>query len=150
MEERKWYKPTRADGPPGQSDQTVKRRQHLFLALVLLLGAVSGCHVGNQPAQFSEVPDSALDPAKPRKTMTELDILGARPGMERAALVKGILKALGPPSDNYREEEKAGDAQKLADRVLAGNKVTLRLHPDLAKELARSLGEAGLIVKLSE
>ena len=139
-----------ADGPPGQTDQAMKRRHHLFLTLLMLLGAASGCHLATKPAQFSEVPDSALGQAKPRKTMTDLDILGARPGMERAALVKGILKALGPPSDNYPEEEKTSDAQKLADRVLAGNKVTLRLHPDLSKELARSLGEAGLIVKLSE
>jgi hypothetical protein len=82
--------------------------------------------------------------------MMDLEILGARPGVERAALVKGVRKALGPASDSFPEQEKTGDAQKLADRILAGNKVTLHLPPDLANEMAPRLGEAGLIVKLSE
>ena len=117
---------------------------------MMLLGAASGCHLATKPAQFSEVPDAAPGQAKPRKAMTDLEIVAARPGVEKAALVKGIRKALGPASDNYPEEEKMGDARKLADRVLAGNKVTLSLPPDVANELAHSLEEAGLVVKLSE
>jgi hypothetical protein len=102
--------------------------------------------LATKPAQFSEVPDSTLGQAKPRKAMTDLEILGARPGVERDALVKGIRKAMGPASDDYPEPEKMGDAQKLADRILAGNKVALRLPPDLANELAHSLEKAGLVV----
>jgi hypothetical protein len=116
----------------------------------MLQGAASGCHLATKPAQFSEVPDYALGQTKPRKATADLEIIGARPGVERTALVKGIRRAMGPASDNFPEQEKMGDAQKLADRVLAGDKVTLRLPPDMANGMAHDLEEAGLIVKLSE
>ena len=139
-----------ANGPLGQTDHAMKRRQRLFLTFVMLQGALCGCHLPTKPPQFSEVPDYALSPAKPRKASADLEIIGARPGVERTALAQGIRKALGPASDVYPEPEKMGDAQKLADRVLAGDKVTLHLPADMAKEMAHGLEEAGLIVKLAE
>jgi len=91
----------------------------------------------------------ALKPTPPSETV-ELQIVGARPGVPRAALVKGIKNALGPPSPAYSERDQMSDALKLVDRVLAGEKVTLSLPPDMAKSMARSLEQAGLIVHLPE
>ena len=128
----------------------MKTPQLLLLPLVLLLGAVSGCHTANESNQFSEVPDYMRSPAKPRKAMAALEITGARPGVQQAALVKGIRQALGPASNAYPEQEKTSDAQKLTESVLAGNKVTLRLPPDMASSMAHQLEAAGLIVRLTE
>jgi hypothetical protein len=122
----------------------------LFLTLVMLLGAVSGCHVATQPAEFSDVPDYMVGKTRPRATVVDIEIMGARPGMERTALVNGIRKAMGPASTVYPEREKMSDAQKLADSALAGSKVTLHLPPDMAKTMAHNLEEAGLVVRLSE
>jgi hypothetical protein len=128
----------------------MKRRRRLFLMLLMLQGAASGCHVATTAPQFSEVPDYAPSQAKLRKASADLEIIGARPGVERTSLAQGIRKALGPASNIYPEQEKMGDAKKLADRVLAGDKVTLHLPADMANEMAHSLAEAGLIVKLAE
>ena len=128
----------------------MKGPQLLLLTLVMVQGAVSGCHSAIQSAQFSEVPDYALGRAKPRKAVADLDILGAKPGVERDAVVKGIRKALGPSTNAYPEPEMQGDAQRLADQALAGTKTTLHLPPDMARDMARSLQEAGLIARLSE
>ena len=128
----------------------------LLLTLVPLLAAVSGCRTPAPPVQFGGVPDYMmvdynLDcPAPPRAGMVDLQILGARPRVERTALVTGTRKALGPASDAFPEQEKMGYAEKLTDRVLAGNKVTLRLPPDMADSMARQLDAAGLIVRVSE
>ena len=122
----------------------------LFLTLVMSLGAVCGCHVAPQSGEFSEVPGYMVGKPTPRATVADIDIMGARPGIERTALVKGIRKAMGPPSGVYPEREKMSDAQKLADSALAGSKVTLHLPPDLAKSMAHDLEEAGLIVRFSE
>ena len=122
----------------------------LFLTLGMLVGAVSGCHVASQPGEFSEVPDYMVGKTRPQATLSDIEITGARPGMERTGLVKGIRKAMGPASTVYPEREKMSDAQKLADCALAGSKVTLHLPPDMAKSMARNLEEAGLIVRLSE
>ena len=128
----------------------MKNTQLLFLTLAMLQGAVSGCHSPAKPAQFSEVPNYMLGQPGPRAAIADLDIVGVQPAVDRTALVKGIRKAMGPASDSYPEQEKMGDAVKLAERVLAGEKVTLHLPPDMAKGMARNLEAAGLIVKLSE
>ena len=128
----------------------MKRPQLLLLTLGLLQGAVCGCHTTTQPATFSQIPDYALAQPKPRKAIADLEITGARPGVDKAALVQGIRKAMGPASNVYPEQEVMRDAQKLADLVLAGEKVTLRLPPDMAEDMANSLAEAGLIVRLTE
>src|SRR5512135_559811 len=114
----------------------MKSSLFLLLTLVLLAAAVSGCGTTSPPTQFGEVPDYMMvdynldRPAPPREAMVNLEILGARPGVERTALVSGIRKTLGPASAAFPEQEKLGRAQQLADRALAGNKVTLRLPPD--------------------
>jgi hypothetical protein len=125
--------------------------QHLvFLTLGMLVGAVSGCHVSSQQSEFSEVPDYMVGKTRPQATVSDIEITGARPEVDRTALVKGIRKAMGPPSSVYPEREKMSDAQKLADSALAGSKVTLHLPPDMAKSMAHNLEEAGLIVRLTE
>jgi len=131
-------------------------RRFLLLTLMPLLAAVSGCHTPSPPVQFGDVPDYMMTdynldhPAPPRAAMVDLQILGARPGVDRAALVKGTRKALGPASAAFPEQEKMRYAEKLTDRVLAGDKVTLHLPPDLANSMARQLEEAGLIARVSE
>jgi hypothetical protein len=122
----------------------------LFLTLVLLQAALSGCHSPTGPDQFSDVPDYMLGRPKPRETMASLDIVGAKPGFERTALVQGIRKAMGASSNAYPEQDMMSDAQKLADLILAGEKVTLRVPRDLAQGMAHKLEEAGLIVRLPE
>ncbi len=132
-------------------DQAMKSPPSLLLTLLLLQAGVSGCHTATQPVQFSEIPDYMMGGlTEPRAAMVDLEVLGARPGVDRTALVKGTRKALGPSSAAFPEQEKMSDAQKLADRVLAGNKVTLRLPPDLANAMALALKEAGFIVRVSE
>jgi hypothetical protein len=131
-------------------DKPMKGPQLLFPTLVMLQGVVSGCHSPAKPAQFGEVPDYMLSPPKPREGMTNLEIVGAQPGMERTALAKGIRKTMGPASNVYPEQEVMRDAQKLADCALAGDKVTLRVPRDLAKGMAHKLEEAGLAVRSSE
>jgi len=88
-------------------------------------------------------------PAPPPDT-ADLQIMGYRSGVTKVALVKGIKVALGPPSPAYPEQAQMSDAVKLADRVVAGEKVTLTLPADMAKEITRSLERAGLIIRLSE
>src|ERR1035438_1811821 len=80
-------------------NKAMKSPQLFLITLVVLQGAVSGCHSPSQSAQFSEVPDYMLSPPKPREGMTNLEIVGARPGLERTALGMGIRKAMGPSSD---------------------------------------------------
>lgn len=128
----------------------MKSPQLLFLTLMMLQAALSGCHSPNKPEQFSEVPDYMLGRPKPRETMASLDIVGAKPGFERTALAKGIRKAMGASSNAYSEQDMMSDAQKLADCALAGDKVTLNVPRDLAQGMAHKLEEAGLIVRLSE
>ncbi len=137
---------------PGKqwSGQARKAPRLLLLALLLLQVAGSGCHAPTQTTEFSGIPDYMLGQPRPRAVIAALDIVGARPGVEKTSLVKGIREAMGPASDSYPEPEKMSDAKKLADRVLAGDKVTLHLPPDMAKGMARNLEAAGLIVKLSE
>jgi hypothetical protein len=128
----------------------------LLLTLVPLLAAASGCRAPSPPVQFGEVPDYMMTdynldrPAPPRAAMVDLQILGARPGSERTALVKGTRKALGPASAAFPEQEKMRYAEKLTDRVLAGDKVTLHLPADMASSMARQLEEAGLIARVSK
>jgi hypothetical protein len=122
----------------------------VFLTLGMLVGVVSGCHVSSQQSEFSEVPDYMIGKTRPQATVSDIEIMGARLGMERTVLVKGIRKAMGPASTVYPEREKMSDAQKLADCALAGNKITLHLPPDMAKSMAHNLEETGLVVRLSE
>jgi hypothetical protein len=131
-------------------NKAMKSPQLFLIALVVLQGAVSGCHSPSQSAQFSEVPDYMLSPPKPREGMTNIEIVGARPGLERTALGMGIRKAMGPASTDYPEQDVMRDAQKLADRALAGDKLTLRVPRDLANGMAHKLEAAGLIVRVSE
>jgi hypothetical protein len=128
----------------------MKTPQLLFLTLVMLQAAVSGCQSPTQGVQFSEVPDSMFVRPAPREATAALDVVGAQPGLERTALVEAIRKAMGASSEAYPEVEMMRDAQKLADWALARDKVTLRVPRDLAGGVARKLEEAGLIVRLSE
>lgn len=146
----------------------MKTPQPLFLTLVILQAAVSGCHSPTGPAQFSEVPDymlgrpkpqaavagvvpdHTLSQPKPQAALASIEIVGVQPGMEKSALVKGIRKTMGPASNVYPEPEMMRDAQKLADCAQAGDKVTLHVPRDFAKEMAHKLEEAGLIVRLPE
>jgi hypothetical protein len=128
----------------------MKTPQLLFLTLVMLQAAVSGCHSPTGSTQFSEVPEYMLGRPKPRAAVAALDIVSAQPGVERTALVKGIRNALGASSAAYPEQAMMSDAQKLADCALARDKVTLQVPRDLAGGMARKLEAAGLIVRLSE
>jgi hypothetical protein len=135
---------------PCKQTMAMKSTQLLFLTLVLLQAAVSGCHAPSGSTQFSEVPDYMGGPAKPREAVAVLDIVGAQPGLANIVLLKGIRKAMGPSSDTYPEEDMMRDARKLADCALAGEKITLRVPRDMASELAHKLEQAGLIVRSSE
>jgi len=128
----------------------MKGSQLLFLTLVMLQGAGSGCHSASKPVQFSEVPDYMVGRTKPREAMVDLEITGAKPGLQEMALAAGIRKGMGPSSNVYPEPEMMRDAHKLANLVLARQKATLRLPRDLANSMAHDLEQAGLIVKLSE
>jgi hypothetical protein len=128
----------------------MKTPQFLLLTLVVFQGALSGCQSPTKPAQFSEVPDYMLGRTGARETIAHLDVVGAKPGMERTALAQGIRKAMGPASTAHPEQVLMRDAQNLADCALAGDKVTLHVPRNLAGGMAHKLEEAGLIVRLSE
>ena len=70
--------------------------------------------------------------------------------MEKSALVKGIRKTMGAASNVYPEPEMMRDAQKLVDCAQAGDKVTLHVPANMAKEMTHKLEAAGLIVKVPE
>ena len=128
----------------------MKNTRLLFLTLVMLQAAVSGCHSPTGPAQFGEVPNYMLGQPRPQTAMADLEIVGAQPGLERTALAMGIRKTMGPSSNVYPEQEAMRDAQKLADCALAGDRVTVRVPRDLANGMVHKLEAAGLIVRLPE
>jgi hypothetical protein len=119
----------------------------VWLTCLALIEGFCGCRSVNNLAQFSGIPETN-DPLQ--EVTLRLEITRMQSGADPAGLASTIRRSYGPANNVYPTEAMDRDAEELAEKIIRGEKVVLRVRREDVNVFTQRYQAAGLTLRATE